>query len=150
DYTAGARAVPLRAAVLDAGLWDAARRAFVLANSKRLAVRAVALTLDRLMKAEAQLELWGGGKAVRRYGGTAVVEDLTHTTLQNAVDSIRARYGAGALKGGPLASYRQPLPTAHEDPTAVPSYRPTAPLHHSTTIFPKVALPSMTRCASAN
>ncbi len=47
DYTAGSRAVPLRAAMLDAELWDAARRAFVLANTKRLAVRAVALTLDR-------------------------------------------------------------------------------------------------------
>ena len=33
DYTAGARAVSLRAAMLDAELWDAARRAFVLANS---------------------------------------------------------------------------------------------------------------------
>ena len=52
--------MPLRAATLDAELWDAARRAFVLANAKRLAVRAVALTLDRLMEAEAQLELWGG------------------------------------------------------------------------------------------
>ena len=60
DYTAGARAVLLRAAMLDAELWDAARRGFVLANTKRLAVRAVALTLDRLMEAEAQLELWAG------------------------------------------------------------------------------------------
>jgi len=144
DYTAGARAVPLRAALLDAELWDAARRAFVIANTKRLAVRTVALTLGRLLEAEAQLDLWAGGKAVRRFGGTAVVEDLTHTTLQNAVDRIRARYGAGALKGGPLASHRPP-PTAHEDPTALLPYRRTASLHHSTTIFPKVALPSMTR-----
>ena len=63
-----ARAVPLRAAVLDAELWDAARRAFVLANTKRLAVRAVALTLDRLMEAEAQLELWGGTAGQRGSG----------------------------------------------------------------------------------
>ena len=103
DYTAGARAVPLRAAVLDAELWDAARRAFVLANTRRLAVRAVALTLDRLMQAGAQLDLWEGSGAAG----------------QHTIDRIRARYGAGAL-------------------------------HHSTTIFPKVAFPSMTRCASAS
>ncbi len=76
DYTTIARAVSLRSAALDTELWDAARRAFALANTKRLAVRAVALTLDRLMETEAQLDLWGGmavrqydGRAVRRYGG---------------------------------------------------------------------------------
>ena len=60
--------------MLDAELWDAARRAFGLANTKRLAVRAVALTLDRLMEAEAQLDLWETDwrwtravRAVRRY-----------------------------------------------------------------------------------
>jgi DNA polymerase-4 len=130
DYTAGARAVPLRAAVLDAELWDAARRAFGLANTKRLAVRAVALTLDRLMEAEAQLELWGGGTAVRRYGGRT--EKIT--ALQSALDRIHSHYGTQAV--------------VHS--TAVPPYRRTAAPHHSTTILPKVALPSMTRCASAS
>jgi DNA polymerase-4 len=133
DYTAGARAVLLRAAMVDAELWDAARRGFVLANTKRLAVRAVALTLDRLMEAEAQLELWAG----QRVSGSAGQQQHTNddsllgtdcpasplprcpAALRRAVDRIRARYGAGAL-------------------------------HHSTTIFPKVALPSMTRCASAS
>lgn len=135
DYTAGARAVPLRAAVLDAELWDAARRAFVLANTKRLAVRTVALTLGRLMEAEAQLELWAGQQG----SGAAGQELHTHSdspaeshlppaplprcpaALQHAVDRVRARYGAGALRGAPLTS------------------------HQATTIFPKVALPSMTR-----
>jgi DNA polymerase-4 len=130
DYTVVARAVPLRASVLDTELWDAARRAFALANAKRLAVRAVALTLDRLMETEAQLELWDG-TAVRRYGGTA--EDEDHSALQRAVDHIRTRYGAGALQGGPLTAYRLPLTP-----------------HQTTTIFPKVALPSRTRCASAS
>ncbi len=60
DYTATSRTVPLSAAVLDAELWGAARRAFALANSKRLAVRTVALTLDQLWEAEAQLDLWAG------------------------------------------------------------------------------------------
>jgi len=141
DYTAGARAVLLRAAMLDAELWDAARRGFALANTKRLAVRAVALTLDRLMEAEAQLELWGGGQADRRSDGQADgnTDDESArpadrpTALQHAMDGIRARYGTGALRGGPLPSHLSPLTS-----------------HHSTTIFPKVAFPSMTRCASAS
>jgi len=58
DHTAAARAVPLRAAALDAELWDAARRAFTRANARRLAVRVVALTLDGLEAAESQLGLW--------------------------------------------------------------------------------------------
>jgi DNA polymerase-4 len=117
DYTSGTRAVPLQAALLDAELWDAARRAFVLANTKRLAVRAVGITLDQLVQAEAQLELWGGG-----------------TALQSALDRIHSRYGTQAV--------------VHS--AAVPPYRRTAALHQTTTIFPKVALPSMTRCASAS
>ena len=125
DYTATARAVPLSAAVLDAELWDAARCAFALANTKRLAVRSVALMLDRLMETEAQLELWAGGQEDRRSGGP--------TALQHAMDGIRARYGAGALRGGPLTAHRSPLTP-----------------HQTTTIFPKVALPSRTRCASAS
>ncbi|HEV2085339.1 MAG TPA: hypothetical protein VGR09_09665, partial [Gemmatimonadales bacterium] len=125
DYTSVARTVPLRAAVLDAELWDAARRAFSLANTKRLAVRSVSLTLDRLMETEAQLDLWTGGQADRRSDGPIA--------LQHAMDGIRARYGAGALRGGPLTAHRSPLT-----------------LHQTTTIFPKVALPSRTRCASAS
>jgi DNA polymerase-4 len=125
DYTSVARTVPLHAAVLDAELWDAARRAFSLANTKRLAVRSVSLTLDRLMETEAQLELWTGGQADRRSDGPIA--------LQHAMDGIRARYGAGALRGGPLTAHRSPLT-----------------LHQTTTIFPKVALPSRTRCASAS
>ncbi len=140
DYTAVARAVPLRASVLDTELWDAARRAFAQANAKRLAVRAVALTLDRLLETE-QLELWAGGQVDGWTGGQAygnTEDDSTRpsdrpTDLQRAVDSIRARYGTRAVRGGPVTSHFSPLTS-----------------HHSTTIFPKVALPSRTRCASAS
>jgi hypothetical protein len=90
DYTSVARTVPLRAAVLDAELWDAARRAFALANTKRLAVRSVALTLDRLMETEAQLELWGGSGELPRH--TAA--------LQRAVDRIHSRYGMRGVTRG--------------------------------------------------
>jgi DNA polymerase-4 len=86
DHTAVARALPLRSSTLDAELYDAARRAFALANSRRLAVRAVEVTLDRLIEAEAQLELF---------------ERTTHrgsaTVFQHALDRIRTRYGTRAL-----------------------------------------------------
>jgi DNA polymerase-4 len=137
DYTSVARTIPLRAAVLDAELWDAARQAFSLANSKRLAVRSVSLTLDRLMETEAQLDLWAGGQVDRRSDGqtdgNTNDESARPIALQHAMDGIRARYGAGALRGGPLTAHRLPLTP-----------------HQVTTIFPKVALPSRTRCASAS
>jgi DNA polymerase-4 len=143
DYTAGSRAVSLETAMLDAELWDAARRAFVLANTKRLSVRTVALTLDRLMEAEAQLELWGGKRdsgAAGQQEHTPTRSDYSGQALQLAVDNIRIRYGAGALRGYPLTAHRSPL-TSHLSPLTS---------HHTTTIFPKVALPSMTRCASVS
>ncbi|HEX7337446.1 MAG TPA: hypothetical protein VF252_09590 [Gemmatimonadales bacterium] len=133
DYTVVGRAVALPASVLDTELWDAARRAFGLANSKRLAVRAVALTLDRLMEAEAQLELWSSGTAVGRYGGIQDDSSEDRAALQNALDHIHSRYGTQAVV---------PL-------TALPPCRHTAP-HQVTTILPNVALPSRTRCASAS
>jgi DNA polymerase IV len=111
DYTAVARAIPLSAAVLDAELWDAARRAFALANSKRLAVRSVALTLDRLMETEAQLELWAGERADGRSDGRSVSpsEYLVRppvrpsacpTALQRAIDRIHSRYGMRGVARG--------------------------------------------------
>jgi DNA polymerase-4 len=139
DYTTIARGIPLGAALLDAELWDAARRALELANTKRLALRAVALTLDRLMETEAQLDLWAGqmGSGADGQQEYTAEESLPNETcpaaLQLAVDRIRTRYGAGALRSGPLTAHRLPLTT-----------------HQTTTILPKVALPSRTRCASAS
>jgi DNA polymerase IV len=148
DYSTGSRTVPLRPAVLDTELLDASRRAFVLANTRRMAVRTVALTLDRLMEA-GQLELWIEGTGERgkegtgergnggtREGGNEGRQEpgSRGTTLQHALDRIHSRYGAEALRrGGPLTAHRLPLT-----------------LHQTTTILPKVALPSMTRCASAS
>jgi DNA polymerase-4 len=92
DYTATSRTIPLSAAVLDAELWDAARRAFALANSKRLAVRTVALTLDQLMETEAQLELWSGRVPSGRVECGA---------LQHALDQIHGRWGMRSVGRGP-------------------------------------------------
>jgi DNA polymerase-4 len=124
DYSTGSRAVSLKSAVLDAELWDAARRAFVLANTKRLAVRTLSLTLDGLSEAEAQLDLWDGGTAVGRHRGTS--EQIT--ALQSAVDRIHSHYGTRAV--------------VHA--TGLRPYRRAAALHQTTTIFPNVAFSSMT------
>jgi DNA polymerase IV len=145
DYSTGSRAVPLKAAVLDAELWDAARRAFVLANTRRLAVRTLSVALDRLSEAEAQLELWSGQRdsgAAGQRGGLLEKEALARcafaahlpprpAALQHAVDHIRNRYGTGAVHGGPLTTHR--LPLTH---------------HQTTTTLPNVAFSSITRCAS--
>jgi DNA polymerase-4 len=105
DHTSAARAVPLRAAALDIELWSAARRAFTLANAKRLAVRAVALTVDRLEEANPQLELWEAGEeaggqekeAPERERAPASSRADRTARLQFAIDRIRTRYGTRSL-----------------------------------------------------
>jgi DNA polymerase-4 len=116
DHTDAARAVPLHAAALDAELWDAARRAFTQANARRLAIRGVALTLDRLEEAEAQLELWGVLLSAERApahpedaAADAAAADGQRTAargpaLQDAIDRIRGRWGTrGVVRGAGLA-----------------------------------------------
>jgi DNA polymerase-4 len=112
DHTSVARALPLRAAALDAELYDAARRTFALANAKRLAVRMVAVTVDRLAEGNAQLELWRDGEpavtlnAVKgtcagvcslRYAQGDNRASRRSAELQHAMDRIRTRYGTRAL-----------------------------------------------------
>jgi len=148
DYTTVARGVPLKAAMLDEELWMAARQAFTLANTKRLAVRSLALTLDRLLEKELQLDLWEGKRGSGEAGKSASGEHFSRpcsglpasplprcpAALQQAVDRIHSRYGVAALRrGSPLTAHRLPLPH-----------------HHTTTTLPKLALPSSTRWASAS
>jgi DNA polymerase-4 len=148
DYTGVMRTIPLNTAVLDGELWDAARQAFALANSKRLAVRSVAITLDRLIETEVQLELWAGQRgsgaagqstaernsALVCFGSPAAPPPRCPADLQHAIDRIHFRYGTAALRrGGPLTAHRSPLTP-----------------HQVTTILPNVALPSSTRWASAS
>jgi len=85
DAASAARAVAVREAALDVELWDAARRALVMAQTRRTAVRQVAVTVDRLVEANLQLDLWTptvSPRAVR---------------LQEAIDVIPRR---AAVMGG--------------------------------------------------
>jgi DNA polymerase-4 len=124
DHTDGARAVPLPLSALDAELWAAAQQALALVNRKRIAVRGLTLTMERVEEASGQLELWGtDGQAVRRSGGQAVrqapvsyIQKKTapaweHTdrltacppdrlSLQHALDRIRSRYGTRSVARG--------------------------------------------------
>jgi DNA polymerase IV len=95
DYQLGRRSLPLRPALLDIELWDAARRAFTLANSRPVAVRAVTMTVDRLLEAELQLELFDVmSRPTKR-------EPEKAQSLQKAIDTITTRWGKrGVLRGG--------------------------------------------------
>lgn len=58
DYTSSTRGVSLPAQPLDRELWSAARLALVLAQSRRIAVRAVTVTVNPLLEVNCQLSLF--------------------------------------------------------------------------------------------
>ena len=127
DYESDARALPIREAALDMELWDASRRALVQAMARRLAVRQVTVTVDRLIEANLQLDLWE--PATTRAA-----------VLQRALDSIgRSRTGKTEGRDGQTDA-RERLLTAHRSPLTA---------HHVRTIFPNGSFDSMARCASA-
>jgi DNA polymerase IV len=103
DYTTVARSVALHADVLDAELWDGARRGFTQANARRLAVRAVSLTLDQLEIGEPQLDLWENRAEshpdpCRTTQGDSLL--ARGPALQHAIDRIRGRWGGrGVVRG---------------------------------------------------
>ena len=120
DHTDGARAVPLPLSALDAELWAAAQQALALVNRKRIAVRGLTLTMERVEEASGQLELWGtDGQTVRRSDGQLVRQSSMRRTahgkertdrltvcpsdrrsLQHALDRIRSRYGTRSVARG--------------------------------------------------
>ena len=112
DHTDGARAVPLPLSALDADLWSAARQALAMANRKRIAVRGLTLTMERVEDQSAQLELWESGAGdldpAEEIGDAAVrpvAPPLRRFALQRAVDGIHSRYGArGVFRGAQLAA----------------------------------------------
>jgi len=77
DTASAARAVAVREAALDVELWDAARRALALAQTRRTAVRQVAVTVDRLVEANLQLDFWTPAEPTRA------------VRLQDAADKAR-------------------------------------------------------------
>jgi hypothetical protein len=107
DHTESVRTVALPASPLDADLWDAARRAFALANTKRIAVRGVTMRMEKVEETSGQLELWevlASGQADRRTGGSARVANRL-PVLQRALDRIHTRYGIrGMTRGSQLAA----------------------------------------------
>lgn len=113
DYATQQRSVPLVPSALDAELLEAARRAFTLANTRTVALRAVGMTVDRLGEDARQLDLWSDGLAGAPAGelamaaGLAVVPDPGATParrrgaeLQLALDRIRTRWGARGIRAG--------------------------------------------------
>lgn len=95
DYQQSRRALPLKPALLDIELWDAARRTLTLANTRPVAIRAITMTADRLLEAELQLELF-------EPMSKPVLQILKKSqALQRAIDTITTRWGKrGVLHGG--------------------------------------------------
>lgn len=109
DYSTSGRIVTLPGAALDVALLDAARRAFTLANTKRIAVRTIAITAEQLAQMEVQMELFGAGQTGsgaagqdncgadgRRGSGVGEQE----VVIQAAIDQIRNRWGVPGLARG--------------------------------------------------
>jgi DNA polymerase-4 len=102
DYSTAARTVPHAGSPLDLALVDAARRVFTLANTKRIAIRTVVLTADRLAEEEMQLELWGNDRLGSWEVGKSAEprRQPREVALQTALDRIRTRWGTrGVVQG---------------------------------------------------
>jgi DNA polymerase-4 len=113
DYATAKRSISLPLAALDVELWDAARRAFALANSRTVAIRALGISVDRLLEADLQLEFWETGDGRRETGdgrretnGQAAepANRRTAEPLQSAIDQIRARWGNRGIGMAPMLS----------------------------------------------
>jgi DNA polymerase-4 len=123
DYATATRALPLAAAALDVELWDMARHAFMLANRRTLAIRAIGVTVDRLLEANVQLDLWGTSEESEEMdpqdcGAQAdASDDMTshastarallpigpparRSALQHALDRIHVRWGTKGVAVG--------------------------------------------------
>ena len=103
--------------------------------------------LDRLVETEAQLELWAGqtGQRRRRGSKSTTVASYTRSRLSRCLAAPLPHYPPARYRSHPRSLWRRCTPAG------VP-LTPAAQLscHQTTTIFPNVALPSSTRCASAS
>jgi DNA polymerase-4 len=97
DYKLVRRGVGLERALLDVELWDGARRAFSLANTRPVALRTVTLTADRIVEEEGQLDLfWSDALAKVK----VPVRQTVQGGLQAAMDRITTRWGSKGLVRG--------------------------------------------------
>lgn len=82
DYTSSARRVSLAMQPLDHELWNTARRALALAQSRRIAVRVVTVTVDQLVEANLQLSLFEESDlATKRQAELQRAVDAVHHTV---------------------------------------------------------------------
>ncbi len=108
DYATARRSVPLPLAALDAELLGAASQALTLALTRTVALRAIGVTVDRLMEMGVQLDLWDGvaGSEFRVPSSRATQLPLgtrnpeSGTSLQRAIDRIRTRWGSKGIMAG--------------------------------------------------
>jgi nucleotidyltransferase/DNA polymerase involved in DNA repair len=104
DYKMARRGVGLEQALLDVELWDAARRAFTLANTRPVAIRTVTVMAERIIEEEGQLDLfWSDSlqKERERLGPVkAPVRTTLQGSLQSAIDRISARWGGKGIMQG--------------------------------------------------
>ncbi len=96
DYQRSARGVSPGEQSLDSDLWNAACRGLALAMGRRTAVRSVAVTADRLVEANAQLDFWHTAEGPAE-------------ALQSARDRIHRRWGERSYQTRtilPIESFR--------------------------------------------
>ncbi len=90
DYATSHRAVALPGASLDAALFAAARRALALANTRRVAVRTLTVTVDQFAALDTQMDLFNAP--------APHLPSAREQALQAGIDQIRKRWG-GTKKG---------------------------------------------------
>lgn len=114
DYSTAARAVPLSQAMLDHELWEAARRALAVVLTRRIAVRRVTMTVDRLTESGAQLDLFVVATAEPGQALQRALDRLRRVPLRRSPDHRAVPAGAAEKSPPPATiSYarRMPSPT---------------------------------------
>jgi DNA polymerase-4 len=109
DYKMVRRGLSLEQALLDVELWDAARRAFSLANARPVAIRTVTVTADRIVEEEGQLDLFWSNTLLKERERTTPMQCPARNTpqgsLQTAIDRITSRWGLkGVMQGIQVAA----------------------------------------------
>jgi len=100
DYATARRSVPLSLVSLDRDLLEAALRAFALANERTVALRAVGASVDRLLEADLQLELWRAEPLDPVPAPAGATLESRAEALQGAIDRIRNRWGTRGVRAG--------------------------------------------------